>query len=113
MLGNLLYMYCYTSMLLTPLFFTLVYTNPGETMGYIYYFACFVVSSCNFALAMLTFFRDPKIATEVIGMLCSIALFAAYSVNLQNPNCKWVLMHSLGLPLHAAATAQLFSGSHK
>ena len=45
-------------------------------------FACFVVGSCNFTLALLTFFRDPKIATEVVGMVCSISLFAYYSINL-------------------------------
>jgi hypothetical protein len=80
--GNLLYMYCFTSMLLTPVFFTFVYFNPQETFGFVYYFACFVVGSCNFTLALLTFFRDPKIATEVVGMVCSISLFAYYSINL-------------------------------
>ena len=36
--GNLLYMYCFTSMLLTPVFFTFVYFNPQETFGFVYYF---------------------------------------------------------------------------
>lgn len=82
LLGNVLYMYCFTSMLLTPVFFTLVWWSPADAPHYVYCFACFVVSSCNFILAMLTFFRDPKIATEVIGMICSITLFAYYSINL-------------------------------
>lgn len=79
-------MYCFTSMILCPLFFTLMYYNTNWAL--VYYFAAFVFSSCNLILFLISFFRDPKIATEVISMIYSISFFAYYLINLDDLTCK-------------------------
>jgi hypothetical protein len=88
-LGNLLYMYFFTSMILTPVFLTFMYFQVN--LSFVYYFAAFTLASCNFILALLTFFKDPKIATEVIGMICSISLFIYYSIDMNQLNSKKIL----------------------
>lgn len=89
-LGNLMYMYCFTSMILTPVFITMMYYEANWRL--VFYFAAFVLSSCNLILLLISFFRDPKIATEVISMIYSISFFSYYSIDLVNLNCKSLLM---------------------
>lgn len=85
-LGNVLYMYCYTSMILTPVFFTFMWFDFNLT--YVYYFACFVTSNCNLTLLMISFFKDSKIAAEVISMMSFISLFAYFYIKIDSPTCK-------------------------
>ncbi len=85
LIGNLLYMYVFTSAVLTPVFLFLMYFTWNWTL--VYYFAAFVLCQSNLHLALLTFFKDPKIASEIISMLLNISFFAYYAVDFENIKC--------------------------
>lgn len=95
-------------MILTPLFFTLMYYETNWML--VYYFAAFVVSSCNLILLLISFFRDPKIAAEVISMIYSLSFFTYYAIDLDHLTCN-ISHRCRGQHLaHDAAAAQLRFG---
>jgi len=59
-LANLLYMYIYMSIILTPFYLTLNYYHFD--LAYIFYFAAFVISSTTLTLMFTAFFKDQKVA---------------------------------------------------
>lgn len=75
-LSNLFYMLVYQSFFLIPFYLTLNYYNLDP--AYILDFAALVISSSTLTLALTTFFRDHKIALEVIGMLFSLGSFLPF-----------------------------------
>lgn len=75
-LSNLFYMLVYQSFFLVPFYLTLNYYKFDP--AYVLDFAALVISSSTLTLALTTFFRDHKIALEVIGMLFSLGSFLPF-----------------------------------
>jgi hypothetical protein len=44
----------------------------------VFRFGAFVLSTCTLALALTAFFKDHKIALEIIGMLFSLSIFLPF-----------------------------------
>jgi hypothetical protein len=83
-LANLLYLCAYMSFFLLPLFFCIAYYNPDFTL--VFRFGSFVLSTCTLALALTAFFRDHKIALEVIGLLFSLSAFLPFAYDPHGGN---------------------------
>ena len=75
-LANLFYMKLYLSLTILPFFLTLNYYELY--LPYILYFAAFVISSCYLTLAFTAFFKDQKVALEVIGLFYSLSSFLPF-----------------------------------
>ena len=75
-LANLFYMGAYQSFFLLPFYITLNYYDFD--LRYILYFGAFVISSCTLTLFLSSFFKDHKIALEIIGMLFSLSSFLPF-----------------------------------
>ena len=75
-LGNLLYMGIYLSITILPLYLTINFFDFD--LIYIFYFGSFVISTLTLALALTAFFKDHKIALEIIGMFFSLGAFLVF-----------------------------------
>jgi hypothetical protein len=75
-LSNLFYMMVYTSVFLLP-FFVVVNLYAFKIM-YLFIFSGFVVSTGFLTIALTSFFSEHKVATEVIGLLYSLAAFLPF-----------------------------------
>lgn len=84
-LGNLLYTYLFTAMVICPVWFTFMFYNFDLEM--IYFFAAYVICSNCFQLMLISFFKDPKICSEIVSMVCSISVFLYYLVDLEDLKC--------------------------
>jgi nitrate/nitrite transporter NarK len=61
------------SFFLLPFYLTLNFYEIR--LAYIFNFGAFVISSCSLALMMTSFFKDHKIAAELIGICFSLGSF--------------------------------------
>jgi len=66
----------YLSLLILPFFLTICYFNLD--LIYILYFGSFVISQLTMTLALTAFFKDYKIANEIIGMFFSLTAFLVF-----------------------------------
>lgn len=87
-LSNLLYMLVYLSCFLLPFYLTLNYFD--FRLIYIFYFAAFVISSSVLALAFTAFFKDHKIALEIIGMFFSLTAFLPFLYDNSTETYNWI-----------------------
>ena len=85
-LGNLLYTYIFTTLVISPVWLILTYYSPQFVL--VYYFASYVVCGNCFLLMMISFFKDPKVCSEVVGMFCSLSVFLYYLVDLKDMKCR-------------------------
>ncbi len=65
-----------TSATILPFYLTLNYFHFD--LVYIFEFGSFVISTCTLALALTAFFKDHKIALEIIGMVFSMSSFLVF-----------------------------------
>lgn len=107
-LSNLFYMGAYQSIYLLPFYITLNYYNFD--LAYILYFGSFVISSCTLTLALTSFFKDHKIAMEIIGMFFSLASFLPF---MYDPNAKdsWMNFIVMAVPNSAFTIAILYKST--
>lgn len=66
----------YMSISILPFYLTICYFNFD--LIYIFYFGSFVISTLTLALALTAFFKDHKIAQEIIGMVFSLSAFLVF-----------------------------------
>lgn len=88
-IANVLYIMVYTSAFLLPFFITLIWFE--FKLVYIFNFAAFVVSSNFLTIALTSFFKEHKVATEVIGLLFSLSAFLPFAYEAENYNFKHYL----------------------
>lgn len=62
----------------------------------VFRFGAFVLSTCTLALALTAFFKDHKIALEIIGMLFSLSIFLPF---LYDPNNKGSFLNLLAMAM--------------
>lgn len=79
-LGNLLYAYLFTAMVISPVWIILMYYNFNFEL--VYFFAAYVICGNCFMLMLISFFKDPKVCSEIVGIFCSISVFLYYLVDL-------------------------------
>lgn len=89
-LGNLHYAYLFTSMVIAPVWAVLTYYK--QDFGLVFFFASYVVCSNCFMLMLISFFKDPKVCSEVVGIVSSLSVFLYYLVDLNNLQCTLDLM---------------------
>jgi hypothetical protein len=75
-LSNLFYMWIYLSACLLPIYLTVSYYHFDIID--VFYFGSFVISFSTLTLALTAFFKDHKIALELIGMLFSLSAFLPF-----------------------------------
>jgi hypothetical protein len=94
-LSNLFYMGAYQSFFLLPFYIVLNYYEFD--LIYVLYFGSFVISSCTLTLALTSFFRDHKIALEVIGMIFSLSSFLPFMYESDKGN-TWLNLIIMAIP---------------
>lgn len=72
-LSNLFYMMVFCSVFLFP--FYVVVNLYAFKIVYVWNFGCFVIASNLLAIALVCFFKEHKVAAEVIGIVFSLASF--------------------------------------
>jgi uncharacterized membrane protein YraQ (UPF0718 family) len=60
-IGNLIYTYLFTTVIISPVWIMLMYYNFD--WGLVYFFAAFVICVNCFVLMLISFFKDPKVCS--------------------------------------------------
>jgi ABC-type polysaccharide/polyol phosphate transport system ATPase subunit len=102
-LGNLFYMGAYLSVVILPFYLTLSWFDLAPR--YVFCFGAFVISTCTLAMALTAFFRDHKIALELIGMLFSLSSFLIFFYDPASTDKNWVEWIAMVMPNSAFAIA--------
>jgi hypothetical protein len=105
-LSNLLYMFVYLSCFLLPFYLTINYFH--FKLIYVFYFASFVISSSVLTLAFTAFFKDHKIALEIIGMFFSLSAFLPFLYDDSTETYNWTEYLAMIIPNSSFTIAILY-----
>lgn len=105
-LSNLLYLCAFMSFFLLPLFLCILYYHPALFFASVFKFGAFVLSTCALALALTSFFKDHKIALEVIGLAFSLAAFLPFAYD-PKAGSSWLNLTVMAMPNSAFSVAVL------
>lgn len=100
----------YLSISILPFYLTINYFNFD--LIYIFYFGSFVISSLTLALALSAFFKDHKIALEIIGMFFSLGAFLVFFYDENSQNKSFVEYIAMIMPNSSFAIAVLYRNTN-
>ena len=95
----------YLSITILPFYLTINFFDFD--LIYIFYFGSFVISTLTLALALTAFFKDHKIALEIIGMFFSLGAFLVFFYKEESEEKSFVEILAMIMPNSAFTIAIL------
>lgn len=77
--GNLTYCYILTLLVILFPLLLMLYYNPSIYI--VAAFGFFVLSSTSFFLMLVSFFKDPKLCSEVVTLVCGLSALLYYVID--------------------------------